>query len=330
MEQAIVNLTTDFKKKENTLINRHEVINIPDFNLKKALNAKFNSPDDAPITRVQLESLLALNLTGEGINNLEGIQYCKNLSYIGLSKNEISDLSPICNLKELVTLNIDKNKINNITYLQNLTNLTYLTLSENYITNLEPLKELTNLNYLDLSSNQIENLSPLSKLTNLVCLSLNNNRIRNLNTLNGLNNIGLLDLQNQEIVLNNYEFNFDSSPIEIDNVIRGIDGSFIHILDKDISSNGIYNIDSNTILWNDIYENLEYHFSIKKIMNSEKSEFSGKVVLPYKYISTPINKIHDKCKDNNSVTKRDSFKKDFSLINMLKKIFTFTGVAIND
>ncbi|MCG4735261.1 hypothetical protein L0M92_16790, partial [Casaltella massiliensis] len=69
---------------------------------KKALNAKFNSPDDAPITRVQLESLLALNLTGEGINNLEGIQYCKNLSYLGLSKNEISDLSPICNLKELV------------------------------------------------------------------------------------------------------------------------------------------------------------------------------------------------------------------------------------
>ena len=308
MEQAIVNLTTDFKKKENTLLNRHEVINIPDFNLKKALNAKFNSPDDAPITRVQLESLLALNLTGAGINNLEGIQYCKNLSYLGLSKNEISDLSPICNLKELVTLNIDENKINNITYLQN----------------------LTNLNYLDLSSNQIENLSPLSKLTNLVCLSLNNNRIRNLNTLNGLNNIGLLDLQNQEIVLNNYEFNFDSSPIEINNVIRNIDGSFIHILDKDISSNGIYNIDSNTILWNDIYENLEYHFSIKKIMNSEKSEFSGKVVLPYKYISTPIDEIHDKCKDNNSVTKRDSFKKDFSLINMLKKIFTFTGVAIND
>ncbi|OXX83609.1 hypothetical protein AVM15_09790 [Paraclostridium benzoelyticum] len=330
MEQAIVNLTTDIKKKENILINRHEVINIPDFNLKKALNTKFNSPDDAPITRVQLESLLALNLTGVGINNLEGLQYCKNLSYLGLSKNEISDLSPICNLKELVTLNIDENKINNITYLQNLTNLTYLTLSENYITNLEPLKKLTNLNYLDLSSNQIENLSPLSKLTNLVCLSLNNNRVRNLNTLNGLNNIGLLDLQNQEIVLNNYEFNFDSSPIEVNNIIRSIDGSFIHILDNDISSNGIYNIHSNTILWNDIYENLEYHFSIKKIMNSEKSEFSGKVVLPYKYIATPIDKIHDKCKDNNAITKRDSFKKDFSLINMLKKIFTFTGVAIND
>ena len=252
------------------------------------------------------------------------------MSYLGLSKNEISDLSPICNLKELVTLNIDENKINNITYLQNLTNLTYLTLSENYITNLEPLKKLTNLNYLDLSSNQIENLSPLSKLTNLVCLSLNNNRVRNLNTLNGLNNIGLLDLQNQEIVLNNYEFNFDSSPIEVNNIIRSIDGSFIHILDNDISSNGIYNIHSNTILWNDIYENLEYHFSIKKIMNSEKSEFSGKVVLPYKYIATPIDKIHDKCKDNNAITKRDSFKKDFSLINMLKKIFTFTGVAIND
>ncbi|WP_052952004.1 leucine-rich repeat domain-containing protein [Paraclostridium benzoelyticum] len=330
MEQAIVNLTTDIKKKENILINRHEVINIPDFNLKKALNTKFNSPDDAPITKVQLESLLALNLTGVGINNLEGLQYCKNLSYLGLSKNEISDLSPICNLKELVTLNIDENKINNITYLQNLTNLTYLTLSENYITNLEPLKKLTNLNYLDLSSNQIENLSPLSKLTNLVCLSLNNNRVRNLNTLNGLNNIGLLDLQNQEIVLNNYEFNFDSSPIEVNNIIRSIDGSFIHILDNDISSNGIYNIHSNTILWNDIYENLEYHFSIKKIMNSEKSEFSGKVVLPYKYIATPIDKIHDKCKDNNAITKRDSFKKDFSLINMLKKIFTFTGVAIND
>jgi len=125
MEQAIVNLTTDFKKKENTLMNRHEVINIPDFNLKKALNTKFNSPDDAPITRVQLESLLALNLTGVGINNLEGIQYCKNLSYLGLSKNEISDLSPICNLKELVTLNIDENKINNITYLQNKRNIIF-------------------------------------------------------------------------------------------------------------------------------------------------------------------------------------------------------------
>lgn len=330
MKESIVNLNADFQKEYNMLINTREVVNIPDFNFKKALNEKFNSPGDAPITKVQLDGLIALNLTGMGIHNLEGIQYCKNLSYLGLSKNEISDLSPLCNLKELVTLNIDENRIKTITCLQNLTNLTYLTLSENYITDLKPLKELTNLNYLDLSSNQIENLRPLSQLTNLVCLSLNNNRIRNLNTLNSLTNLGLLDLQNQEIVLNNSEVNFDSSPVEIINVIKSIDGSFIHILDKDISSNGIYNIDANTIRWNDVYENLEYHFSIKKIMNSEKSEFSGKVVLPYKYISTPIDKIHAKCKDNNSVTKRDSCKKNFSLINRLKKLFTFTGVAIND
>lgn len=333
MEQSVVGLNAEFESNRNNTkyktVNKREVINIPDFNFKKALNKKFNSPEDSPVTRGQLESLLALNLTGMNIKNLEGIQYCTNLSYLGISKNEIIELRPLCDLTELVTLNLDENKINDLTYLQRLTNLTYLTLSVNDIKDLSPLKELTGLNYLDLSKNKIKDLSPLYKMTNLVCLNLNENEINDLSPLSNLNNLGLLDLKNQEIILDNI-ISLDPIPIEIENNLVSIDGSFITISDKDIKSNGTYNPNTNKIKWNCIVESLEYNFSREKLLNSEKGEFSGKVILPYTYISTPINNRPINCKDNTSKSVKGSFNILFSLANILKKFFTFKGVVASD
>ncbi|WP_250674606.1 leucine-rich repeat domain-containing protein (plasmid) [Paraclostridium ghonii] len=324
MEQALTGLNIEFKNDKNNtkdkMVNKREVINIPDCNLKTALNKKFNSPEHSPVTRGQLESLLALNLTEMNIRSLEGIQYCTNLSYLGLSKNEISELSPLCDLKELVTLNLDENKINDLTYLKKLTNLTYLTLSGNELKDLSPIQGLTNLNYLDLSKNKINDLSHLSGITNLVCLNLNKNRISDLSPLDNLNNLGFLDLKNQEIILDSIEISLDSTSIEIENNIVDIDGSFIAICDKEIKNNGIYSQNTNKIKWSCIVDRLEYNFYIKKMINSKKSEFSGKVVLPYTYRTAPINNKSTNGKNNDSENVKNPFNVLFSITNIFKKV----------
>jgi len=106
--------------------------------------------------------------------------------------------------------------------------------------------------------------------------------------------------------------------------------SFITVSDKDIKSNGIYNLNTNKIKWNCIVQNLEYNFYREKILNFEKGEFNGKVVLRYTYRSTPINNRPINCKDNTSKRGKGSFDILFSLANILKKFFTFKRVVASD
>ena len=80
-----------------------EVVNIPDKYLKKAIKAELNiSSDD--ITIGDMYNLTELNDMGYGIEDLEGLQYAKNLETLNLDYNEISDLSKLKNLRKLSNL----------------------------------------------------------------------------------------------------------------------------------------------------------------------------------------------------------------------------------
>lgn len=108
----------------------------------------------SPADLVALEGELVL--AGYGLEETDGLQYCRNINRLDLSDNRITNLYD----------------------LQKLFHLEELLLSHNRIEDLEYLKELNNLEILDLSHNEIEDVSVLMKLENLKFVDLRGNPVR--------------------------------------------------------------------------------------------------------------------------------------------------------
>lgn len=102
-----------------------------------------------------------LVLRGYGIQNLEGLDYCVNITKLDLSENRIDNLSSLSGLGYLMELYA----------------------SNNDIWNLEPLAGLENLEILDLSGNDIEDADVLAGLPNLKVLNLKGNPVGSLEKL---------------------------------------------------------------------------------------------------------------------------------------------------
>ena len=142
-------------------------IDIPDTNLRAAVEAALGKAKGDPITPSEMAALAHLEASETGIRNLTGLEGATNLIDLGLWKNSVKDLSPLAGL----------------------TNLTGLYLGVNSAPDLSPLAELTNLESLFLDSNGISNLSPLAGLTKLTRLAVNNNSVSDLSPLAGLTNL---------------------------------------------------------------------------------------------------------------------------------------------
>ncbi|WP_343102042.1 cell wall-binding repeat-containing protein, partial [Romboutsia sp. MSSM.1001216sp_RTP31141st1_G3_RTP31141_220114] len=186
------------------------VINIPDQNLKKALNEKLSQDKDNPITKGQLESITGvLNLSNKNITTIEGIQYCSNLQKLILENNKISDITPLAhmNAPTLDALRLHNNKISNIAPLANLNapKLKWLFLNNNKISDIAPLLNVhfTNLFQLYLDGNKISDINQLINLNfpKLNTLSLSSTGINDLTILPNLNlpNLESLFLEGNEI-----------------------------------------------------------------------------------------------------------------------------------
>ena len=95
------------------------VVNIPDANLKKALNAILTQlnpflparADDAPITAGDLKSPVTLNLDAKSITNLEGAQFLVNARTISLASNQITNVAPLAELTRLRVLTLSSNRL---------------------------------------------------------------------------------------------------------------------------------------------------------------------------------------------------------------------------
>ena len=209
-------------KDINEKVKGSEIIDIKDINLKRAINEQLRKKDlDADISKSELESLKELNVHESNISNLDGLQYCINLTslhlngekisdispiskltkltYLYLDADMISDISPISNLKKLVTLYLNRNKISDISPIANLTNLVELYLDQNKISDISPISNLTNLTKLYLADNQISDISPIRNLTNLNYLHLDFNNISNIKPLESLTKLKMLFLGYNQI-----------------------------------------------------------------------------------------------------------------------------------
>lgn len=201
-----------------------QVVEIPDPNLRKAIEIALDKPTDVPITVEEMASLTEFEAIGDygvEITDLTGLEHAINLEWLSLWGNRISDITPLSGLPQLTYLDLDLNEISDITPLSGLTQLEELNLWANPISALTPLSGLTQLTYLDLDEvnisditalssltrleelnlwgNEISDLTPLSELTELIFLSLGANSLKDITPLSNLTNLEGLDLLGNNI-----------------------------------------------------------------------------------------------------------------------------------
>jgi len=177
------------------------VVNIPDLNLRAALESALGKNAGDAITDTELATLteLTIGLRLAGIINLTGLEHCTGLTTLWLFGNSISDISAVANLTNLRVLYLNNNQINDITAVANLTNLTEVYLNSNEINDLSSLANLTNLRVLNLNSNEINDISSLANLTGLTGLYLYANQISDISAVSNLTNLTRLWLGNNQI-----------------------------------------------------------------------------------------------------------------------------------
>ncbi len=164
-------------------------VDIPDPNLRTAIERELGRTSIAPITAADMESLTTLNADRADISDLTGLKAAINLTRLILSRNNLSDLSALSELTNLTELNLSGNSVSDLSALAGLTNLTRLILSRNNLSDLSVLPKLTNLTRLSLRDTGISDISVLSGLTNLTHLWLHNNSISDISAVSGLTNL---------------------------------------------------------------------------------------------------------------------------------------------
>ena len=120
-------------------------VDIPDSNLRTAIEKDLGKASGATITTEDMANLTGLRARFANISDLTGLEHATNLTWLILSDNSISDISPLAGLN----------------------NLTQLYLSDNSISDISPLAGLNNLIWLELHNNSISDLSPLADNTGL-------------------------------------------------------------------------------------------------------------------------------------------------------------------
>ena len=181
-----------------------QVVDIPDPNLRAAIEAELGKALGAPITLDEMATLTGFAARNANISDLTGLEHATNLRSLGLdgeivgdtrsNSNSVSDLSPLVGLTDLTELWIGGNAISDLSPLAGLTHLTWLTLEDNSISDISALAGLINLTKLNLDNNTITDISVLAGLTQLTRLRLRTNRSSDVSPLAGLINLTELHL----------------------------------------------------------------------------------------------------------------------------------------
>jgi internalin A len=146
-----------------------------------------------------LVQLTHLYLDSNEITEIQGLEKLINLTGLSLSQNQISQIKGLGNLKKLTDLSLSENEVKEMEGLSKLVNLTHLNLEGNKITDIKNLDNLRFLSFLDLSANQIEEIKGLENLNSLEYLNLSANEINEIKGLENLHKLKTLYLWKNEI-----------------------------------------------------------------------------------------------------------------------------------
>ena len=184
-------------------------VNIPDPNLRAAVENAIGVASGTPIFSVEMVRLTHLTARNANISDLTGLEHATHLKSLWLdgeevgnrflNSNSVSDLSPLVGLIHLEELDLWENSVSDISTLAGLTNLTHLGLVGNNISDVSVLAGLTSLESLFLDGNSVSNLSSVTGLTNLTHLGLDGNTISDISTLADWTNLTWMRLNNNLI-----------------------------------------------------------------------------------------------------------------------------------
>ena len=171
------------------LTTKAQTVNIPDANLRAAIEEALGKTSNARITAEEMATLIRLDANNRGISNLAGLESATKLEDLRLLHNLISDLSPLAGLIRVHRIWVGHNVISDLSPLKDLINLTSLGLEHNLISDLSPLEELINLRDLNLAHNAIFDLSVLAGLIKLNWIGMTENPLGDLSPLSGLTSL---------------------------------------------------------------------------------------------------------------------------------------------
>ena len=174
-------------------------VNIPDPNLRAAIEKALGKAPGDTIIALDMENLTRLEASEAGIMNLTGLEAATNLIWVDLRDNSISDISVVAGLTNLRWLGLGDNSISDISVVAGLTNLIWLGLGDNLISDISAVSGLTRLTELYLGGNSITDISAVSGLTRLTVLHLWRNSITDVSALSGLTNLTELHLEDNSI-----------------------------------------------------------------------------------------------------------------------------------
>ena len=147
-----------------------QMVDIPDPNLRAAIEEELGKAPGATITVADMAALTILFAAEANITDLTGLEAATSLTWLWLGHNNISDISALAGLTQLTTLWLDNNSISDISALAGLTQLTNLDLWNNSISDLSPLVANTGLGSGDRVNVRGNFLSALSINTHIPTL----------------------------------------------------------------------------------------------------------------------------------------------------------------
>ena len=170
-------------------------IDIPDANLRAALETILGKAEGDSITPSEMITLTRLEAQNANISDLTGLEFAINLVHLYLPQNSVSEISAVAGLTNLIELALWDNSISDISAIAGLSNLTGLHLGGNLITDLSPVAGLTRLTLLHLPGNPLKDVSVVSGLSRLTYLNLAGTNITDLSPVSGLTHLTTLPLQ---------------------------------------------------------------------------------------------------------------------------------------
>ena len=184
---------------------------VPDDNFEQALiNLGYDIVLDDSVLTTNINNVTTLNIQGQGISNLSGIEAFASLYWLQCDQNQITNLN-ISNLNYLDYLTCYDNNITNLNLGNN--NLSWLQCWNNNISNID-LSNCTNLELIEISNNNLTSLD-VSNCSSLYSIVIGNNNLTNLDLRNGNNNI--IDTLSIENNPNLYCINVDDSTWSMSN-----------------------------------------------------------------------------------------------------------------
>lgn len=118
------------------------------------------SPDPADLAKLEGE----LDLSDFDLHELDGIEYCRSLTALNLSRNNLDNIYCLKDLVKLEALDLAENDLEDADALGGLVNLVELDLSANDIDDVAFLDRLPRLRYVDLTGNPVRTRAVLARL----------------------------------------------------------------------------------------------------------------------------------------------------------------------